>query len=97
MSAVNPQSINRDKERLDENLNEALEESFPASDPPSLTRAPRDDARAMPRQTPAPPGAVLDKQDARQGATGQGVRYVLIAGLLLAIVAMVVLYFVWWK
>ena len=97
MSAVNPQSIDRDKERLDENLNVALEDSFPASDPPSVTWAPRDDAGAMPRQAPAPPSTLLDKQDARQGATGHGVRYVLTVGTLLAVVAMVILYFLWWR
>jgi hypothetical protein len=97
MNAVNLQSSDRNKKRLDEDLNEALEDSFPASDPPSLTRAPRDEAHAMPRPASAPSSAVLDKQDARQGATGHGVRYVLGLGLLLAIVAMVILYFVWWR
>jgi hypothetical protein len=97
MSAVNPQSIERD--RLEEKLNEALEESFPASDPPALMRAPRDDAGAMSWQPSADSGHASEKRpgEARQGVTGLGVRYVLEVGILLAVMAGVILYFLWWK
>jgi hypothetical protein len=40
----------REKRKLDEELDKQLEQTFPASDPPKITRSP-------PEQTPSKPGA----------------------------------------
>jgi hypothetical protein len=79
-------SNEHERTRREKALDDALKDTFPASDPLSVEQpAPRDVGRAK----------ALTTVDVRQGITGHNVRYVLFFGLAGATIALTLVYFLY--